>query len=136
MGTQHLADGELSVLKALWHLGPSPVRDVRDRLRDRGHDLAYNTVQTVLSRLVGKELVSCDKSETPHVFRALVSRERFRRDRVRELVTKVYDGAAGAMALQAVRHGRLSADEIDALQQMLGDLAREQKSKKGRRQAP
>ena len=127
MATLHLADGELSVLTALWNLGPSPVREVRSYLAEQGRDLAYNTVQTVLSRLVTKKLVECNRGDMPHMFRAVVSRRRFRKDRVRDMVSKVYDGAAGAMAIQLVRQGRLSADEIDELQAMLGKLARTKK---------
>lgn len=130
MATLHLADGELSVLKALWTLGPSLVREVRSHLAEQGQDLAYNTVQTVLSRLAAKQLVECNKDETPHVFLALVSRGRFRKDRVRDMVTKVYDGAAGAMAVQLVQQGKLSADEIDELQTMLDKLARTKERRK------
>ena len=132
MATLHLADGELSVLKALWNLGPSPVRKVRSHLAEQGQDLAYNTVQTVLSRLVAKGMVDCNKDETPHMFLALVSRGRFRKDRVRDMVSKVYDGAAGAMAVQLVQQGKLSADEIDELQSMLEQLAQGKRRKKAR----
>ncbi len=130
MPTQHLADGELAVLKALWQLGPSPVRTVQELLAEQGQDLAYTTVQTVLSRLTAKELVDCDKSETPHRFRATVSRERFRKDRVRDVLHKVFDGAAGTFALQLVQQGKLTATEIDALQNVLDELV---KGKKRRR---
>lgn len=121
------------MLKALWDLGTAPVRAVREHLGTQGQDLAYNTVQTVLSRLVEKELVTCDKGSTPHQFRALVKRDRFRKDRLREVMTKVYDGAAGAMALQLVEQGKLAPDEIDELQKLLKDLAAGGSGSKGRK---
>ena len=132
MPTKHLGDGELSVLKALWDLGDAQVKEVQAQLQEQGHDLAYNTVQTVLGRLVEKGLVACDKSAAAHRFRAKVARERFRRDRLRDMVSKVFDGSAGAMAFQLVENGGLDAGEIEQLQEMLQDLASKQKSKKAR----
>ena len=122
--TRALADGELEVLKALWEVGSGPVRDVRAYLAANGRELAYNTVQTVLGRLVEKDLVARDSSTTPHRFRPRVTRERFRRDRVRDLLGKVFDGASGGLALQLVRQGRLSEDESDELQRALDERKR------------
>ncbi|KAA3614225.1 MAG: hypothetical protein DWQ01_00550 [Planctomycetota bacterium] len=127
MKTRPLGDGELSVLKALWELGKSPVKDVLEHLNAEGKNLAYNTVQTVLVRLVEKELVACDRSAPVHRFKAVVGRERFRRDRVRELVSKIYDGNAGALACQLVKQGRLKDGEIEQLQSMLNELATKKK---------
>ena len=132
MRTQHLGDGELTVLKALWDLGTATVRTVREHLTDSGHALAYNTVQTVLSRLVEKRLVGCDKSSTPHQFSALVARDQFRKDRLSEVMSKIYDGAAGAMAVQLVQEARLQPEEIDELQDLLRSLAAGHKRKKGK----
>lgn len=131
--TRHLADGELQVLKALWKVGSGPVRAVQTEVERSGRELAYNTVQTVLSRLVEKELVACDKSSVAHTFRPLVTRDRFRKDRVRELLSKVFDGAFGNLALQLVQQGKLSADEIDGLQAALDDLKKPQRVGKSRK---
>ncbi|MEM7198839.1 MAG: BlaI/MecI/CopY family transcriptional regulator [Planctomycetota bacterium] len=114
-----LGNGELEVLKVLWDLGPCTVRDVREEMRRRRRQLAYNTVQTVLRRLHEKEFVVRDDREASHVFRARVSRDAFGRRRLRELMRGVYDGAAGAVVLQLVRHGRLAPDEIAELQALL-----------------
>ena len=132
MRSKRLGDGELSVLKALWKLGETTVKDVREYLRKQGAEPAYNTVQTVLRRLVEKRLVSCDKREAAHRFKALVDGERFRRDRLQDVVSKIYDGNAGAMAFQLVEKGRLKAGEIEQLQELLRDLARK-RNKRSRR---
>lgn len=130
--TRHLADGELRVLQALWALGSAPVRDVQAEVAAAGHELAYNTVQTVLSRLVEKGLVACDKSSAAHRFSPLVTKERFRKDRVRELLQKVFDGASGGLALQLVKQGKLSEEEIDGLQEALDDLKKKGVKRKRR----
>jgi predicted transcriptional regulator len=123
MPTKNLGDGELAVLQALWDLGGGTVRDVQASPRRHGRRLAYNTVQTVLARLVEKGLVACDRTSSAHRFEATVDRDRFRRDRLREIVSKVYDGRAGTMAFQLVEDGGLEPGEIEQLQAMLQDLA-------------
>ena len=117
-----LGDGELEILKALWELGPSTVREVLDALLRRRRRLAYNTVQTVLRRLVDKGFVACDDRDHSHVFRARVTREQLGKRRLRDLVHGVYDGAAGAVALQLLKTGRLDSDELDELQRLLDQL--------------
>lgn len=117
-----LAASELEVLKVLWDVGPSTVRDVLAHLQDRGRRLAYTTVLTFLSRLEQKGYVSSNKSETAYVYKAKVSRERVSRTRVRSLIHELYDGAAGALVLQLMQDERLSPEELGELQSLLNKL--------------
>ncbi len=117
-----LAASELEVLKVLWDVGPSTVRDVLAHLQDRGRRLAYTTVLTFLSRLEQKGYVTSNKSETAYVYKAKVSRERVSRSRVRSLIHELYDGAAGALVLQLMQDGRLSPEELGELQSLLNKL--------------
>src|SRR5947207_7754949 len=95
-----LGAAELEVLKVLWDDGPGTVRDVLQRLTDRGRDLAYTTVQTFLTRLEQKGYVRADKSEFAFKYAPRVSREKISRSRLHRLVEQLYDGAAGPLVLQ------------------------------------
>ncbi len=117
-----LGGAELEVLKVLWDTGPSTVRDVLNRLRDCGRRLAYTTVQTSLTRLEQKGFVRSDKSDLAHVFRARVTRDRVTRSRLKALLTQLYDGAAGPLVLQLVQSERLTAEEIEKLQDLIDEL--------------
>ena len=117
-----LGSAELEVLKALWEGGPATVREVLNYLHDRGRRVAYTTVQTLLTRLEQKRFVTSDKSDVAHVFRARVSRDRVTRNRLKALVTQLYDGAAGPLVLQLVRTQRLTAEEIEELHQLIDSL--------------
>ncbi|MCH7596155.1 MAG: BlaI/MecI/CopY family transcriptional regulator [Planctomycetes bacterium] len=119
---QELAGAELEVLKALWHLGPTTVREVLNHLHERGKKVAYTTVQTLMIRLEQKRFVVSDKSDVAHVFRARVSRDRVTRSRLKTLMAQLYDGAAGPLVLQLVRNERLTPEEIEQLQELVGDL--------------
>lgn len=117
-----LGAAEFDVLKALWEVGPATVREVLTHLHERGRRVAYTTVQTLLTRLEQKKYVISDKSDLAHVFRAKVTRDRVTRTRLKNIVSQLYDGAAGPLVLQLVRTERLTPDEIDQLQRLIERL--------------
>ncbi len=120
--TYELGAGELEVLKAVWDVGPAPVREVMNRLHERGRRIAYTTVLTVLTRLEQKGLVSSDKSGQAYVYRAKVTREKVTLARVKALVRDLYDGAAAPMVLQLMRSERFTPEEIDELSKLIDEL--------------
>jgi BlaI family transcriptional regulator, penicillinase repressor len=117
-----LGTAEFEVLKALWQLGPATVRDVLSALEDAGRHIAYTTVQTMLTRLEQKGFVRSDKSGPAFVYRAVVSRERLSRSRLKKLLDQLYDGAAGPLVLELVRTQHLDPNEIEELQKLIERL--------------
>jgi len=117
-----LGDAELEVLKVLWEQGPSTVRTVLDYLHEAGRHVAYTTVQTSLTRLEQKGFARSNKSELAHVFRARVTRDRVTNTRLKSLVNQLYDGSAGSLVLQLVKHEKLTKDEMAELQKLVDRL--------------
>ena len=113
---------ELEVLKALWDVGPAPVRAVMNYLHESGRQPAYTTVQTVLTRLEQKGFVASDKSGLAYVYRAKISRARISRSRLKALLKQLYDGAAGPLVLQLVANERLTPEEISRLHELIEKL--------------
>lgn len=129
-----IGTAELEVLKVLWDTEPATVRDVLERLKNRGRDLAYTTVQTFLTRLEQKGFVRSDKSGMAYVYRTKVSKERITRSRLKSLLEQLYDGAAGALVLQLVKNEKLSQDEVRELHGLIETLDQppEKKPKRSR----
>jgi len=117
-----LGSAELGVLKTLWDEGPATVREVMNRLHEQGRRVAYTTVLTFLTRLEQKGFVKSDRSGVAYVYKTRVSRERVSNSRLKKLVNQLYDGAPGPLVLQLVRSGRLTADELDALRDLIDRL--------------
>lgn len=113
---------ELEVLRILWDHGPLAVRDVMNALHQQNRQLAYTTVQTLLTRLEQKDFVISNKRGLAHIFRAKLTRDRVRKSRLRAIVDQLYDGAAGALVLQLVRNEKLSADDLARLQELIVEL--------------
>ena len=89
-----VSEAELDVLKALWDHGPQTVRGLGAVLRRAGRRWAYTTILTLVQRLTAKGYVASDKSEVAHVFRAVVTRDKLVRQRLKSLADTLCDGEA------------------------------------------
>lgn len=117
-----LSDAELEVLKALWDLGPTSVREVMNHLHAQGRELAYTTVLTFLTRLKAKKYVTSKKSGQAYIYKARVTREKVTGSRLSSLIEQLFDGASAPLVLHLVQSNKLSPDEIGELRKMLDDL--------------
>ena len=117
-----LGDAELEVLKALWDAGPSTVRDVLNQLHQRGRRVAYTTVLTFLTRLEQKGFVKSDKSELAYVYRAVVSRNRVTRSRLKAVLDQLFDGEAAPLVLQLMKTEKFTTEELEQLQKLIEEL--------------
>lgn len=117
-----LGEAELAVMRALWEGGPQTVREVMNRLHEKGRTVAYTTVLTFLTRLEQKGVVASDKRDTAYVYRAKITRESVGASRIRALVDQLYDGVAAPMVLQLIENERFSSEEIARLRKLIDDL--------------
>ena len=120
---------ELEILRILWELGPSPVREVHARLTEL-KKTNYSTTVKMLSVMLTKGLVKRDEKKSPHVWRAAITRQRAGKKLLTELVDKVYDGSAMSLVLQALSSGKASKQEIDEARRLLDELERKESEAK------
>lgn len=112
---------ELEILRILWELGPSPVRQIHARL-NAAKGTNYSTTVKMLSVMLTKRLVKRDEDATPHIYRAAMTRERAAKKFLTELIEKVYDGSAMSLVLQALTNSKASKEEIDEARKLLDQL--------------
>ena len=110
---------ELDLLRLLWGMGPSTVKQVHEARQRERPDVASATVLRLLQIMHGKGLVLRDDSERAHVFRPAVSKERTQKRFVVDIVQRVFDGSPSQLVLQALggrpKATREELDEIRAL---------------------
>ena len=117
-----LGELERTVMDLLWD-GPDALtaNDLRDRLAqaegEAGKELAVTTVLTVLARLEKKHLVTRERSNRPHRYRPVMSREEHTVDLMNEALGTVLDREAVLTRFI----GGISADEAQALRRILND---------------
>jgi predicted transcriptional regulator len=114
-----LTPAELRVMKALWQLGRGTVSEVRGELAQRGHDVAYTTVMTLLGRLATKSAVVVDRAREPFVYRPAHRRDSVLGDRLRAFVRDVFDGHAGSLVLRLVEDESLSRADLRAIERKI-----------------
>jgi predicted transcriptional regulator len=121
LGSSQPTAVELGILRILWELGPSPVRQIHARLAE-AKGTNYSTTVKMLSVMLTKGLVKRDEDATPHIYRAAMTRQRAAKKLLSELIEKVYDGSAMSLVLQALASGKASQREIDEARRLLDEL--------------
>jgi predicted transcriptional regulator len=112
---------ELQMLRILWELGPSPVREIHARLNaEKGTN--YSTTVKMLSVMLEKGLVKRDEKASPHIYRPSLTRETAGKRMLQNLIEKVYDGAAMTLVLQALASTAATKDELDEVRRMLDQM--------------
>lgn len=120
---------ETAILKMLWELGPSSVRDVhRSLMQDEsiGKELAYNTVQTLMRIMEDKGLIDHHLDGRSFIYTAQFSRD----ESARRFLDRVFDGAASQFVSCLLRAESIPNDELNRMQAM---IAKAQRDRRGRR---
>jgi predicted transcriptional regulator len=117
---------QLQVMSAVWRLGSATVEQVRSALPPR-YRTAYNTIQTVLNRLVHRGLLSRRKVARTFEYRARLSEDEYLSGTISNtLATASIDARQAALA-------RLIGGLNDAELQDLRQLARKLNQSRQRR---
>src|SRR5262245_49339528 len=126
--TRRPTDAELSILRVLWQLGPSTVRQVHE-VMSRERPTAYTTALKLLQIMTEKGLVRRDESDRTHVYHPKLSEEQTQRQLIRDLVDRAFGGSSSKLVLQVLASKRASSDELAEIRRML------ERSKDGARQS-
>src|SRR5262245_55408339 len=102
---------ELQALKVLWQLGQATVREITAAINERGEDLAYTTVLSLLQVMEQKGLVGHTATGKVYSYFAKADRDRTFQRLARGFLDRVFDGAVDEYVLHALEAKRLSADE-------------------------
>jgi predicted transcriptional regulator len=121
LGSSQPTAVELEILRILWDLGKCPVREIHARLY-AAKGTNYSTTVKMLAVMLAKGLVKRDERATPHIYRAVITRDRAAKRFLSELIDKVYDGSAMSLVLQALAGGKASQEEIDQARRLLDEM--------------
>jgi predicted transcriptional regulator len=114
-------DTELAILRALWRLGPSTVRQVQHELAQDA-PTGYTTALKMLQIMTEKGLVSRDTRERTHVYRATLPEEETQTQLVKDLAERAFGGSARQLMLRALAVDRTSTKELEQIRRLLDRL--------------
>ena len=111
---------ELDVLKVLWELGESKVRDIHAAMC-RQEDCAFTTVQTLLRIMADKGLVKQRQENRALLYRPIHTREQVSS----RFLNKVFDGAIDQLVLNMLQAEKVSPEEMRGLELLIAKARRE-----------
>jgi predicted transcriptional regulator len=114
-------DAELAILNVLWERGPSTVRDVHETLSS-SQATGYTTVLKLMQIMTEKGLVVRDESQRAHVYEARHSEQRTQRQLLADLADRAFGGSPAKLVMQALSGRRTSAEELNAIRELLDRL--------------
>jgi predicted transcriptional regulator len=118
-------DVELSILRALWELGPATVRQVHEVLTaDR--DLAYTAVLKMMQTMTDKGLLLRDESERSHIYRPAQGRDHTLKHLVDDFLERAFGGSALDLLAMTLANRKLAPGEREEIATLLAQ-AKEKK---------
>ncbi len=111
-------DVELSLLRALWELGPATVKQVHAHL-NREREMSYTGVLRMLQVMFEKGLVQRDERERAHVYWPTEAKQRTQKAMLGELMDQVFGGSARDLVQMALGARSLSPEERAKLKSLL-----------------
>ncbi len=109
-----LTEAEQRVMQALWRRGEASVREVTDDL-PADHEVAYNTVLTILGILHKKKYVSFRREGRAHIYAPAVSQTAARNEALDHLVSRFFGGSKNAFAQYLLDEEQLDSAELEDL---------------------
>lgn len=114
-----LFDSELKVMGVLWREGDTTAKRISDILKEEiGWNM--NTTYTLIKRCIKKGAI--ERSEPNFMCHALIPKEEVQEAETNELINKIYDGSADKLFSALLGRKKLSAEQIEKLKQIVGDL--------------
>ena len=114
-----LYESELKVMEVLWAEGEASARRIAEVLKEQV-GWSKTTTYTVLKKCVDKGAI--ERTEPGFLCKAKITREEAQRYETDELIERMYGGRADRLVAALLDGGRLSAEEIERLRQLVDGL--------------
>jgi BlaI family penicillinase repressor len=115
MSLPKISEAEYEVMKVIWKHAPISTNEVVERLADQC-DWSPKTIHTLLKRLVDKKALTYEKDSRVFVYTPLIREEDYVSEQSASFLDRYYGGDLGAMVVALAGQGKLSDQEINALQ--------------------
>jgi len=97
MAGAHVTEAESAVLEALWRCGPLPPARLIAEVKAR-RAWGDATIKTLLGRLMQKKIVRSAKTDGVLRYHPLIDRQAYVAGEIDQLVARLFDGDAAALA--------------------------------------
>ena len=115
---------ELDLLRILWRLGPSPVKDVHHALQAERPEVTYANVLRLMQVMHGKGLLTRDESQRSHVYATAQAQDALQTNLLTDLIQKAFAGSGKHLVLAAL-NAHVTDEEREEIRQLLKESSQE-----------
>ncbi len=110
---KHLTKREEEFMELFWEKGDLFVREIIEMLEEpKPH---YNTVSTIVRLLEDKGFVGHRQYGNTYQYFALISREEFSKNTIKNMVSKYFDHSYSSVVSMFVKEEKITVEEIQEL---------------------
>jgi BlaI family transcriptional regulator, penicillinase repressor len=120
-----ISDAEWEVMKVIWPNSPRSAHEVVAALAAT-KAWSAGTIKTLLNRLHSKGALRFEKVGKSYLYYPAIAEDRFRAAETDSFVDRVFNGALSPMIAHFARSKKLSARDLDGLEQILREERKKQ----------
>jgi BlaI family penicillinase repressor len=113
---EQLTPLELEIMNVLWETGPANVQTVQQGI---GRELAYTTVQTMLSILHRKGKVQRSLRDRAYFYKPMISRHLVISNSIRDIVDRLFGGSTESFVMSLVETKYLTSEKLEQLKELI-----------------
>ena len=117
---------ELDILKTLWRLGPSTVREVRDAL---GKNNTYTTTLKQMQLMLEKGLLRRTERYRTHVYEPETPKQQLQQRIAGDVLQRAFEGSAKDLVLGALAAQPATDAELIEIRGLLNRLRKERRTR-------
>ena len=121
-----LSDSELEIMLAVWDAGrPITGSEILQQIRQK-RTWALSTLMTVLTRLVEKGYLACDRSTRNNLYSPLVGEEEYKEEESRSFLHRMYGNSLPSLISCLYKSGAIGDKDLEELQDFLDQAQKEE----------
>ena len=121
---KHLTNREEEIMELFWEKGSLFVKEIIEQLGEpKPH---YNTISTIVRLLEEKGFVGHEQFGNTHRYHAIISREEFSRNTLKNMVGKYFNQSYASVVSMFVQEEKISLEEIQELIRQAENAKKEQ----------
>jgi predicted transcriptional regulator len=109
---------ELNLLRVIWPLGPSTVKQVHEAAQIERPEMTYSTILRLMQVMHAKGLLTRDESERSHVYAPAQAQESLRTGLLKDLIHKAFAGSGKDLVIAALS-GHVTREEREEIRKLL-----------------
>lgn len=118
---------ELEILEIIWETGSATVREVNEKLEEKGRNVGYTTTLKMMQIMAEKGLLTRALNGRTHIYQAIIQAGATRNALIDRMVNAAFGGSATKLVLQALGNSKTTPAELREIKDLIDKLEKEQK---------